>query len=231
MGARKGTGLGGAIVDLFLPERCLACGGGDALLCAACRASLLLLGGTLCARCGCPTAWPVERCGECAGRRIAFASARAAVAYDATARALVAAWKERGLRRVGGLAAELVVNVVPRPRVDALTFVPAEGDRAGWRGLNTAEELARALGARWELPVEPYLARAGRVRRQRGLSRAERRMNVRSAFRPAGRAPRALGLVDDVYTTGATAAAAARELKRTGARAVHVVTFARSVRR
>lgn len=223
--------MGAPILDLLFPERCLACGEGDALLCAECRGGLLRLRGTLCARCGCPTAWPVERCGECAGRRLPFASARAAVAYDPTARALVAAWKERGLRRVGRIAAELVADVVPRPRVDALTFVPAEGDRVGWRGLNTAEELARALGARWELPAEPYLARARRIRRQRGLSRAERRENVRLAFGAAGTPPRSVGLVDDVYTTGATAAAAARELKRTGARAVHVVTFARSVRR
>ena len=52
----------------------------------------------LCERCGAPTAWPVRRCGECAGRRLAFASARAAIVYDEPARALVRSWKERGLR-------------------------------------------------------------------------------------------------------------------------------------
>jgi predicted amidophosphoribosyltransferase len=100
----------------------------------------------------------------------------------------------------------------------------------GWRGLNTAEELARALGARWDLPVRRLLVRARGARPQRGLSRAERRANIRAAFRGAGASPPAVGLVDDVYTTGSTVSAAARELRAAGARRVHVVTFARSLR-
>jgi predicted amidophosphoribosyltransferase len=222
--------VGRAVLGLVLPERCLACGRGEELLCAACRRGLLVLRGTLCARCGCPTAWPVERCGECAGRRLAFASARAAVAYDGPARALVSAWKERGIARVAGLAAELVAETVPRPPVEALAFVPGEGDRVGWRGANPAQELAAALAGRWGLPVERLLERTRSARPQRGLTRAERRANIRAAFRPRGRSPGAVGLVDDVYTTGATAGAAAGELRRAGARAVHVVAFARTVR-
>ena len=207
----------------------MACGAGDDLLCAACRDGLLVLRGTLCGRCGSPTAWPVERCGECAGRRLAFASARAAVAYQGAGRALVVVWKERGLRRVAGLAADLVVATMPRPEVAALAFVPGDDDRIGWRGVNTAEELARALGTRWELPVASLLVRSRRARPQRGLSQAERRANIRAAFRAARASPAAVALVDDVYTTGATASAAARELKAAGARRVDVVTFARSV--
>jgi predicted amidophosphoribosyltransferase len=223
-------GLADAVLGLLLPERCVACGAGELLLCDACRGELLVLRGTLCARCGCPTAWPVERCGECAGRRLAFASARAAVAYDGPARALVSAWKERGLRRAGGLAAELVAETVPRPPVEALTFVPGEGDRVAWRGLNTAEELARSLAAPWQLPVEPLLERVRSVRPQRGLPRTARAANVRGSFRARRTVPRTVALVDDVYTTGATAAAAARELRRLGARSVHVVAFARAIR-
>ena len=68
-------------------------------------------------RCGAPTSWPVERCRECSGRRIAFATARAAVAYDDRARVLVAAWKERGLRKLAELAAELVCRGRPPPAV------------------------------------------------------------------------------------------------------------------
>jgi predicted amidophosphoribosyltransferase len=222
--------VGRAVLGLVLPERCLVCGRGEELLCTACRAGLLVLRGTLCARCGCPTAWPVERCGECAGRRLAFACARSAVAYDAPARALLTAWKERGIGRVAGPAAELVAEAVPRPPVEALAFVPGEGDRVGWRGGNPAAELARALAGRWGLPAARLLERARPVRPQRGLSRAERRANIRAAFRACGPAPRAVGLVDDVYTTGATAGAAAAELRRAGAREVHVVTFARTVR-
>ena len=222
--------VGRAVLGLLLPERCLACGRGEELLCTACRGDLLVLRGTLCARCGCPTAWPVERCGECAGRRLAFSSARSAVAYRGAARGLVSAWKERGLGRIAGLAAELVAETVPRPPVDALAFVPGDGDRVGWRGANPAQELACALAGRWALPVVRVLERTRSARPQRGLSRAERRANIRAAFRGREPSPSAVGLIDDVYTTGATAGAAATELRRAGARAVHVVTFARTVR-
>jgi predicted amidophosphoribosyltransferase len=220
----------GALADLLLPRRCAACGAGEKLLCAACRAELVLLTGPRCERCGAPTAWPVERCAECSGRRLPFRTARAAVAYDGPARALVAAWKERGLRALAAEAAELVVDVVPRPAAAAVTFVPGDRERTLWRGENTAEALAASLGRRWELPVESLLERTRRVPRQRGLPRLARRKNVREAFH-APIAPAIVTLVDDVYTTGATVGAAARELRRAGAREIHVVTFARAVRR
>ena len=76
------------------------------MLCAACHDGLRRLHGPMCARCGAPTAWAVSRCSECAGRRISFATARAAVAYDRHTRPLVAAWKERGLRCLTGIAAD-----------------------------------------------------------------------------------------------------------------------------
>lgn len=220
------------LLDLLLPLRCAACGNGERLLCGLCRAELRPIRPPLCARCGTPTAWPVERCAECAGRRLAFRTARAAVAYDRTARAIVLAWKERGLRRLADEAAALVVEAVERPpKAEAVVFVPGDRDRIRWRGHNTAEALARALAERWELPVVAALARTGRSTRQRGRSRAGRRANVRGAFRPAGDgAPRRLVLVDDVYTTGATANAAASALRKGGARAVDVVTFARALR-
>jgi ComF family protein len=224
-GQRRGFGL----LDLLAPRRCASCGRGEQLVCAACLPELRLLRGPLCARCGAPTAWPVERCAECAGRRLSFAQARAAVAYEGAARTLVSAWKERGQRRLGPLFARLVVEVVSPPRADVLTFVPGDRDRVLWRGQNTAEALARILAAEWGLPVEPLLERRRSVPRQRNLSRAARRTNVRGAFH-AATAPAVVALIDDVYTTGATVAAAATELRRAGARVVAVVTFARAVR-
>lgn len=219
-----------ALVDLLLPERCVACRAETGLLCGDCRRGLLRLGGTLCARCGAPTAWAVERCGECAGRRLAFSSARAAVAYEGAARALVGAWKEQGLRRLAGVAAGLVAETVPRPPAQALAWIPGDPDRSRWRGVNTAEALARELARRWEIPAASMLRRARSVPRQRGLPRPARRKNVQGAF-SATTASAVVGVIDDVYTTGATAAAAAAALRRAGARQVHVVTFARAVRR
>jgi ComF family protein len=218
------------VLDLLVPERCAACGGGETLLCETCRRALVVLVPPLCARCGAPTAWPVARCAECAARQLAFRTARAAVAYQGPARPLVAAWKERALRGVGALAGALVAELVVRPDVDAIAFVPGEQERTLWRGVNTAEALATELAARWDLPRIAALARPGRGVRQRGLARAARRANVRGAFRAGARVPRRVALVDDVYTTGATVASAATELRRAGARSVDVVTFARAVR-
>ena len=66
--------------------------------------------------------------------------------------------------------------------------------------------------------------------RQRELTLTERRRNVASAFRATGSAPARVTLVDDIYTTGATANAAASALRKAGAREVEVVTFARTIR-
>lgn len=218
------------LLDLVFPRRCVVCGGAGQALCPSCSDGLRRLGEPRCERCGAPTVWPVERCRECSGRRIAFATARSAVAYEDAARLLVAAWKERGLRKLAALAAELVCEVVPRPRSYTLTFVPADPNRRLDRGHNPAERLAIEIGAHWELPVAPLLARRHGVAPQRGLPLAERRRNVRGVFQGTGKAPGTVVLVDDVYTTGATVSAAATALRKAGARRVDVVTFARAVR-
>jgi ComF family protein len=183
-----------------------------------------------CALCGAPTAWPVERCRECAGRRLAFSRARAAVAYDGPARPLVHAWKERGLRPVATLAAELVLAHVEPPAADVIAYIPPDPVRQLGRGHHPAERLAVALGARWGIETAPLLRRTGAVRRQAGLGLAERRRNVRGAFAATERLRERVVLVDDVYTTGSTADAAARALRAGGAQDVQVVTFARVVR-
>jgi predicted amidophosphoribosyltransferase len=161
---------------------------------------------------------------------MAFSSARAALAYEGDVRALVSAWKERGLRRLAASAAAIVAEAVPRPSATVLAFVPSDPGRGGKRGHHPAERLAHELGLRWELPVEPLLGRPRPSRPQRGLALSERRRNVVGAFRAQSCVPARVALVDDVYTSGATAAAAASALRKGGARRVEVVTLARAVR-
>ena len=218
------------LLDLLVPRRCLGCGFAGDLLCAGCFERLRRLDGPVCELCGAPRPQPEERCRECRSRRLAFASARAAVAYDDALRGFVGAWKERGVRGAAPLAAGLVIGVVLRPEVAALTYVPPDPDRALRRGHHPPERLARELGRRWQLPVVPLLARTAGSRRQRGLPRAQRQANVAGAFRALGPAPPTLALVDDVYTTGATVLAAAAVLLAAGAGRVEVVALARAVR-
>ena len=172
----------------------------------------------------------MRRCAECSGRRVAFACARAAIVYDAPARRLVHSWKEHGRRRLARDAAELMAETLAPPDVVALAFVPSHLDRVLERGHRPAEALARELGRLWELPVLPLVRRVRNVDRQRGLGLRDRRANVRGVFASARASPRRVCLVDDVYTSGATASAAASALRKGGARRVEVVTFARAVR-
>ena len=215
---------------LLLPARCAVCGTVGTPLCDTCVRSLVRLAPPLCERCGAPGAWPVRRCAECAGRRIAFASARSAIAYDDRGRRLVRAWKEGGRRDLAAGAAELVVAVVARPVVATLTFVPGDRDRGRERGHVPSHRLAVELGRLWALPVLPLLRRTRSVRPQRGLPLAERRSNVRGAFASDGAPAGGVCLVDDVYTTGATANACASALRRAGSRHVEVVCLARALR-
>lgn len=142
---------------------------------------------------------------------------------------MVRAWKEGARRDLAAAAAELVVSVVPRPVSATLTFVPGDRERRRQRGHVPAQRLADELSRLWDLPVEPLLRRTRLVPPQRGLSLAERRRNVRGAFAVDGAAG-GVCLVDDVYTTGATANACASALRRAGARQVEVVCLARALR-
>jgi len=218
------------LLGLVLPSRCAVCAIPGAALCERCDADLRRIAPPVCERCGGPGAWPVRRCVECAGRRLAFARARSALVYDARARLLVSAWKERGRRDLAPALADVVAEVIARPDVEAITFVPGDRERGRARGHVPAERLAEALAARWELPVARLLARTRLAPRQARLPRNERGANVRGAFAPRGNAPPAVALVDDVYTTGATASACSTELRRSGARRVEVVCLARAVR-
>jgi predicted amidophosphoribosyltransferase len=217
------------VLDVLLPRRCPVCSRAGVAICERCVELFPRVRAPLCERCGAPAAWPVARCRDCSGRRLAFASVRSAVVYDGAVRALVGAWKERGLRRLVETAAAVVVEVVPPPTAEVLTFVPADPDRGLRRGHEPPRRLAELLGSHWELPVEPLLRRARATKPQRGLSRTDRRRNVRRAFAAAAGVPARVALVDDVYTSGATANAAASALRAGGAREVAVVTFARVV--
>jgi predicted amidophosphoribosyltransferase len=216
--------------SFLLPQRCAVCTRPGTPLCDPCGTALLPLAPPLCERCGAPGAWPVRRCAECAGRRLSFAQARAAIVYDDRARLLVGAWKERGRRDLAAVAGQIVAAHLPRPAADAVVAVPSDPERGVRRGHAPAAGLARELADVWKLPLLALLRRRGAGPRQRGLALSERRRNVSAAFAAHGRSPPRVCLVDDVYTSGATANACARELRRAGARRVEVVSLARAVR-
>jgi predicted amidophosphoribosyltransferase len=150
--------------------------------------------------------------------------------YVGPARHVVRAWKERGLRRLGPLAAELVAERLPRPAADVITYPAPDPVRQLARSRHPAESLAGELSRLWDLPAERLLTRTRSSVRQTSLARGGRQANARGAFAAAQSPAARVLLVDDVYTTGATANAAAGALRRAGAATVEVVTFARAIR-
>lgn len=150
--------------------------------------------------------------------------------YEERARRVVTAWKESGRARLARVVAAIVIEVVPAPAADALVPVPGDPERAWRRGRATPEALAAALEACWGIGVDNLLRRTGPLPRQRGLSLSDRRRNARGSVTAMREAPRSACVIDDVYTSGATADACASALRRAGAQRVEVVTLARAVR-
>jgi ComF family protein len=117
---------------------------------------------------------------------------------------------------------------------DVIVPVPLYRSRLWSRRFNQSAMLARAVSRLSGVPVDYLLlARVKRTPSQVGLTAAQRRRNVAGAFRVLAPRPRIVGkrlvVVDDVITTGATADACARMLKRAGAARVDVLALARAV--
>lgn len=234
-------------LDLLFPPFCPLCGvrlgeGRRGPLCAACWADLERLVPPYCPTCGRPQPRfegesPAEGslCEPCRRRPPLFAYARAVALYGDRVRQAVHALKFRGktalVGPLGDLMAEAGRAMVPVEALDCLVPVPLHPSREAERGFNQSELLARRVGRRWGVPVEPALLRRRRVTRpQTDLTAEERQANVRDAFRvrrPGVVEGRHLLLVDDVFTTGATASECARILLRAGAARVGVLTVAR----
>jgi ComF family protein len=153
--------------------------------------------------------------------------------YEGTLRKLVHLFKYTGVRPLAKPFGELLARALPREQgFDVIVPMPLHWFKRWQRGFNQADLLAREIGRRWQVPVREVVRRKRATSPQAGLTNAKRRANVQGAFRVRRRLDgmRVL-LVDDVLTTGATAGACARALKRAGASHVSLLALARTDRR
>jgi ComF family protein len=144
----------------------------------------------------------------------------------------VRALKFRGERIYGRVLGELLARAARnsgRPFPDLLVPIPLHPARYRARGFNQAAEIARHAAARLRLHIDAgALVRVIPTREQSGLSFAERRRNIRGAFRVVRQiAARRVALVDDVLTTGGTATEAARALLAAGVDEIELWSAAR----
>lgn len=243
-------------LDALLPPACVACGsglpGGTAPVCSLCWHRLPRVAPPRCERCGasCLRDAP-EGCAECQDWPAALDRAAAPFRMEGTAAVLVHALKYGGWRTLAAPMGEAMASAARRltgadgrfPGAEGraadddgrvvLVPVPLAAARQRERGFNQALLLARSLAEVTGWGVWEGLARRRTGRRQASLGRASRAENVRSLFQ--GRYPqrgttaeRATALlVDDVLTTGATAAACALALEEAGTPCAGVVSFAR----
>jgi ComF family protein len=237
------------MLDLVFAPVCLACGdpvpaGADErLVCGVCWSRCRPLPAPRCARCWNPVdphREPSPVCRVCREWPAGVRAIRSAFALGDVPRALAHALKYGGWSAAAeGMAARMAGMELPRDTASEARLVvpvPTSRTRLRERGYNQAALLAEGYARRTGRLYDPdLLHRVRATASQTSLHPGDRRANVARAFAApdAGAAKALLGehviLVDDVWTTGATALACADALREAGARAVSVVTFARAV--
>lgn len=208
--------------------------------CDACRANITDIASPICSKCGIPF---VSRegddhtCSECLVEKKYFRKARAFGVYDGSLMEAIHLLKYKGkialARPLSACVMKTFLQFWNTSDIDLLVSVPLHLKRLRERGFNQAHLLITRWADSRQIPSDGVaLSRTRWTSPQTGLSREERHRSVKGAFsvlHPDRISGRRILLVDDVYTTGATANECARVLMSAGAEFVDVLTLARTV--
>jgi ComF family protein len=223
-------------LDLLFPRECAFCEGdlaaGDEIACGTCDGHVEWVRGAACTRCGAGLERDGAECPECEGKKLLFEAAVACGRYAGWLRELVHRFKFHRQLWLARPFADRLAERITRAGwvIDVVVPVPARPLKVLWQGRlhGAAETLAERLAGRLKRPLAWALTQVRETKPQAALKKEERLENPKGAYRAKKAVDgKAVLLVDDVMTTGATANDCSRALLEAGARRVHVAVIGR----
>ena len=229
----------GAFVDYFdellFPEfKCFMCGREakdlDYHLCDDCKSTLPFIEGSLCCKCGHPVIDSNDYCDNCRFMSYDFDEARAVFEYDDFTKGRILAIKYHNAKYLAKFFARLMLDVINEWNVspDILVPVPLTKSRYKERGFNQAELIANELSKLTGIPViTKIISKKSDAKLQKGLTLKERFENMKGVFELDKRYIlkfKKVLIIDDVFTTGATASEVSRTLRKAGPDRIYVLT-------
>ena len=219
-------------LDWIYPPVCAGCGAPGDRLCSVCDEKIALISGKICQVCGEPISSRGDVCEVCSKNRPSFTSLRSLAKYAGVTRECIHALKYENNQALGEFFSRRLEKIVLTEdwQIDLVLPVPLSRQRLAERGYNQAALVAKPLALRLGCVYNPFgLKRTRDTKSQVGLSGEERRRNVVGAFAalPEIVSGKAILVVDDVMTTGATMEACARALLDGGAETVYCLTIGR----
>ncbi len=229
--------IGEMLVSLLYPRRCPVCDGivtgKEGLIHDSCTKKIRFAGKTTCMKCGKPLENSEEEyCSDCKRTKHAFDRGFSVFRYRSISGS-VYRFKYSGRREYadyyGKITRETLGSTIKALGADAIVPIPMYEPKRRQRGYNQAEILAKAIGKECNIPVRnDVIKRVKNTVPMKYLDSRSRRSNLKNAFNMSQNDVKfkCIILVDDIYTTGSTFDAVARQFRRIGVERIYFITLA-----